>query len=321
MEQTIKLSVIVPVYNVAPYLRDCLDSLLFEIAEDTEIIVVNDGSTDESPAICDEYANNYSQIRTIHQRNFGQSSARNSGLSSARGTYLTFVDSDDYVSMPALKQVVARMEATNADMAIADFTPVKPQMEFREQEVGRAVDVAAQSIGVSGYLKNIQKHTMMVWNKVYRRERVKDVLYPVGAIYEDVFYIKHVLERIDHVIYLPVCTYYYRTQRKGSTAFSFKENRLKGYPFFDDFGKYVRQNFGKEEFLSVATYIADFFQSQYYECALLLGDKRIMKLTLDKYREYVKDTPFRLFPIYRSVFRVSPRLYNFIRNVRNKRWS
>lgn len=318
MENNIRLSIIVPVYNVAAYIRDCLDSLLYEIASDTEIIVVDDGSTDESPQICDEYAERNQHVQVIHQKNAGQSAARNAGLSAAKGTYLAFVDSDDFVSMPALNTVVARMDEMHVDWAIADYTPVDSLTKFQKDNIQTTCNGSGIVYGISDYLVNINTHTMMVWNKVYRRDKVKDIQYPVGAIYEDVYYIRHLIECTAKILYVPICIYYYRVQRKGSTAFSFKKNRLLGYLFFDDIADFVRKNYGNREYDCVATYAADFFQGQYYECAILLGDKEIMQYILDKYKKYIKGIPFSLFPLYRSFFRLSPSIYTHMKSLRNK---
>lgn len=122
IKKNIKLSAIVPVYNVAPFLRDCLDSLLYGIAPDTEILIIDDGSTDGSPEICDEYACNNPQIKVFHQQNAGLSAARNKGLENAEGSFLIFVDSDDFVSMQRVNHVVAKMEETQSDMAITDYS-------------------------------------------------------------------------------------------------------------------------------------------------------------------------------------------------------
>ena len=257
MKNNIKLSAIVPVYNTAPFLRDCLDSLLYGISPDTEILIIDDGSTDESPKICDEYACNYQQIKVFHQQNAGLSAARNKGLENAEGSFLIFVDSDDFVSMKRVNHVVAKMEETQSDMAITDYSFINSLMRFRKNEMNDGKDHFSQIIGISDYLKNIQKHTMMVWNKVYRREVVKDIFYPVGVIYEDVYYIHRVLTKVNKLLYCPICTYFYRVQREGSTVCSFKLNRLKGYPYLDEFGEYVFQKYGKEEYKSVALYIAE----------------------------------------------------------------
>lgn len=110
------VSVIVPVYNTARYLRDCLDSLLNQTMCDYEIILVNDGSADESGLICDEYAGEYPCVKVIHQQNGGPSAARNAGLDSARGEHIAFVDSDDRISPDFLKRLY--IQTTSADCQI-----------------------------------------------------------------------------------------------------------------------------------------------------------------------------------------------------------
>ena len=134
----IKLSFIVPVYNVAPYLRKCVDSLLAQEYSDYEIILVDDGSTDGSGAICDDYANTHytsnithqaCPIRVIHQDNAGLSAARNSGIKAARGTYLCFMDSDDYWEENVLGKLMAQVEKENLDVLRFDYQNVRLKNE------------------------------------------------------------------------------------------------------------------------------------------------------------------------------------------------
>ena len=105
-----KLSIIIPVYQVEQTLRRCIDSVLSQSFSDWEMILVDDGSTDESPKICDEYVKNYDKIHVIHKQNGGLSDARNVGIEHAKGTYITFVDSDDYLGDDTLKKVMRLME-------------------------------------------------------------------------------------------------------------------------------------------------------------------------------------------------------------------
>ncbi len=111
-----KLSIIVPIYNVAPYLHKCVDSLLAQNYEDYEIILVDDGSPDACPQICDEYAVAHENIRVIHRKNGGLSAARNSGIEVAQGEYLMFVDSDDYIEPNVLSGLMAQVERDNLDV-------------------------------------------------------------------------------------------------------------------------------------------------------------------------------------------------------------
>ena len=142
---TLKLSFIVPVYNVAPYLRKCVDSLLAQDFDDYEIILVDDGSTDESSAICDEYAspsftNSLTHsvvIKVIHQANAGLSAARNSGILAARGEYLCFVDSDDYWQPNVLGGLMAQVERENLDVLRFDYQNVRLKNEGVRETIVR----------------------------------------------------------------------------------------------------------------------------------------------------------------------------------------
>lgn len=116
------ISVIVPVYNVENYMRQCIDSLLNQTLSNIEIILVDDGATDTSPKICDEYARRYSRIKVIHKLNGGLGSARNAGMKEARGKYIGFVDSDDYVSVKMYETLLDVAETNKADCAYCEFT-------------------------------------------------------------------------------------------------------------------------------------------------------------------------------------------------------
>ena len=116
------ISVIVPVYNVEKYMRQCVDSLLNQTVSNIEIILVDDGATDTSPKICDEYAKKYSYVKVIHKLNGGLGSARNAGMNEAQGKYIGFVDSDDYVSVKMYKTLLDLAETNEADCAYCEFT-------------------------------------------------------------------------------------------------------------------------------------------------------------------------------------------------------
>ena len=120
-----RLSFIVPVYNVAPYLRKCVDSLIAQDYDDYEIILVDDGSTDECPQICDELAAAYENIRVIHQENAGLSAARNAGLKVAKGEYICFVDSDDYWEENVLGGLMEQVEREKLDVLRFDYQNVR----------------------------------------------------------------------------------------------------------------------------------------------------------------------------------------------------
>lgn len=131
----VKVSVIVPVYNVENYLVNCIESLIVQTYNNFEIILVDDGSTDNSGEICDEYAQRYDFIQVIHKQNAGLGFARNSGMEVSKGEYVTFIDSDDYADADLIKNLVDGLEENNADTCIGGFKKVSDSgnILFREQ--------------------------------------------------------------------------------------------------------------------------------------------------------------------------------------------
>ena len=182
------VSVIVPVYNVAPYLREALDSVVNQTYKDLEIIIVDDGSDDGSASICEEYASSDPRIKLIHQANNGLSGARNTGLESATGDFVSFVDSDDSVSPVFIEKLVNAINSASASIAICRYSAIFAS--------GSMDGVAASSVfpiindGLYYRHEAIkllvdEKLSVNVCNKLFRRELWSDVRFPEGHFYED----------------------------------------------------------------------------------------------------------------------------------------
>lgn len=317
MESNIRLSVIVPVYNVAPYLRACIESLLHGVASDSEIILIDDGSTDECPSICDEYASRISQVKVQHQLNAGLSAARNTGLGIAKGRYISFIDSDDMASSTIMNGIVDLLEKTGADFAVTDYLKI-PFNTSKEYYKTIKTEWKHTEMDASGFLEHIDTYSLMVWNKIFRRETIQGFEYPVGAIYEDVSYMCNVLERTRKIIYVPTTMNYYRVQRPGSMFSSkFSEWRYKGFVFFDTLIELCNKKMSQAAYISACRYAADFFQLQYIE-ATMLADKKTVKDMYGRYRRFVGEIPFRLLPLYRFLFRLSPSTYTRLKILKQR---
>ena len=315
-ENNIKLSIILPVYNVAPYLRMCLDSILEEIKDDTEIIVIDDGSTDQSPAICDEYSNKYRQVRVRHQVNAGQSAARNAGLSAARGRYISFIDSDDFIDSRVLNYMVSVLETSKVDFAISSFVSIPYNCVQRNYE---SFDNKKFSlISNEDFLQDIQKYAMQVWNKVYRRTFIEGLYFKEGILYEDVAYIHEIAMRMSKAVYIDTPMYYYRIARPGSTVSTFKMTRLPAYDDVQTFVSDVHEQFSEKAYLSISRMAANFFQQQYTECKLLLNDKIILEDILKRYKDVVGVLPIKLTPLYAFLFRISPTVFCWLKRIKSK---
>ena len=207
------LSIIVPVYKVENYLPKCIDSILAQTFTDFELILVDDGSPDDCPALCDAAAEKDARVRVIHQKNGGLSAARNAGLDAARGAWIGFVDSDDYIAPEMYEVLYQAVQSTGADLALCDYAEVDeagtpcPQMHVSLSEgelTGQELLKRASGLMVQ-----------LAWNKLYRRAIFTQLRYPEGKLNEDLFLIPEVCLQIQKAVVVPKALYYY-VQRGGS---------------------------------------------------------------------------------------------------------
>lgn len=211
------VSIIVPVYNTEKYLHNCINSLLAQTCTDIEILLVNDGSTDTSGDICDAYAAQDSRVRVIHQQNAGVSSARNAALAVARGEYIAFVDSDDWVSPDYIEDLQSAMTESGADLVACGmfavysrFDTVQDKTDCTEVLEGREVyRVLLCDVQVGGYL----------WNKLFKRELIRDGFDTDLHLSEDFLFCAKYAREVGRTVILRRKLYYYwqNPQRKHST--------------------------------------------------------------------------------------------------------
>ncbi|MCR5670834.1 MAG: glycosyltransferase [Butyrivibrio sp.] len=217
------ISVIVPVYNVEPYLMECLDSILGQSFSSFELIIVDDGSTDGSPMICDTYKNTDERIKVIHKENGGLSSARNAGLDIALGEYVCFIDSDDRIAPDFLEKLLDRINEKAADIAFCDvdFSRMKGACE-KDVDV---LNLTSKNAREWLYDHNSREYVLMVitCNKLFRRALFEDLRYPEGRLHEDEFMIWPLLNRAKRIVYISEKLYLYRDNEAGITSGS---NRL-----------------------------------------------------------------------------------------------
>lgn len=205
------VSVIIPVFNVAPYLREALDSVVQQTYPYLEIIIVDDGSGDGSGKICDEYCSD-ARVQVIHQENRGVSGARNAGLDRASGEYIAFLDPDDAWHPDFIRKMVGAME--NVDVAICQFEEFRQKLETRGQiqpaaKKGFYSRKEALCALVEGTINK------SVWNKLYRKELWKETRFPEGHNYEDIDTTYRIFDLCSRIFFLDEPLYLYR-KRQGS---------------------------------------------------------------------------------------------------------
>ncbi len=214
------LSVIVPVYNVEAYLGACIDSILGQTFEDFEVILVDDGSTDGCPAICDGYAERDGRVKVVHKANGGLSSARNAGMAAAHAGIYSFIDSDDLVHPQMLEALMAPLSADpSVGVAVCAYERIRGEedcdLQVKSVPSAEIVDpVRALEVVYGNEVPNI---TFVAWNKVYRRSLFErsGVLYPEGKLYEDGFTTYRLLYEARKVAIVDARLYFYRV-RPGS---------------------------------------------------------------------------------------------------------
>jgi glycosyltransferase len=216
-----QFSIVIPVYNVAPYLRECVDSVLAQNSTDYEIILVDDGSTDNSPAICDEYAEKYSQIKVIHKANGGLSDARNFGIKKAQGDYLMFLDSDDFWNREnVLLDLHNIIKENNPDLIIHELSSFYNSekiilRKFKNKEIQNFSYDFKEDLK---YLVNNDIYYATACNKIIKTSIVKEnnIEFPKGKLHEDIAWCADIISHIDKYTIYEKSFYFYRQEREGA---------------------------------------------------------------------------------------------------------
>lgn len=307
-----KVSVIIPVYNVEKYLRRCLDSVVNQTYKDIEVILVNDGSPDNSKEICEEYVAKYSNIQLINQKNAGLGAARNTGLQYITGNAVTFVDSDDWLELDAIEYYVASMKKSDADIVVTQMIRKK---EYFSNEGTNGTTIKEEVLNQEQFAKkyfkidgnNIEYYACA---KLYKREIAREVKYPVGLFAEDVPAAFGYIIRSQKIFYSTKVTYNYFFNDNSLTAkFTDKDFDLEK---IWDLVVEEAKVYGNEDYIlyaKVNRYRIDFnllcrialsenksdIEKYSQEIVVLLGKVKENKKILLKYLSFSRKVIFRLF--------------------------
>lgn len=243
-EKNIKLSIVALVYNLEKYLPRCLDALVNQTLEEIEILCVDDGSTDSAPQIIDEYEKRYpNKVKAFHKENGGEFTTRNYGLERAKGEYITFVDTDDYVEKDWAEKLYNAAKENEADFAVCAFERI-------DLETNKVVGTDMTSFGRT--VKKVDpKDDFIVfinpapWNKIYKREKIKDLRFLSFRGFNDTMFLMEAYTRIEKIAFVPDVLYHYYL-RYDSQIHTINENdvnNLKKYllevkDFYIKSGKY-----------------------------------------------------------------------------------
>lgn len=223
------ISIVVPVYNVEKYLTRCIESICKQSYKFIEIILVDDGSSDSSGELCDKYKKQDNRITVIHKSNGGLSDARNAGIDVAKGEYISFIDSDDYIDPYMIEKLYESIKRTDSDISICNFKYVNEDgIEINNK--GKYFNENKVIFGSENIEKNLifnnSVHWVVAWNKLYRRRIFDDLRYKTGIIHEDEFIVHYIYGKAKKVVCITDELYFY-VQRNNSITKS--EISIKSY--------------------------------------------------------------------------------------------
>ena len=304
------VSIIVPVYNVEAYLSQCVDSLVNQTYPHIEIILVDDGSTDASGRICDEYAQRDTRIRVIHKPNGGQSEARNTALSVAAGYYVMYVDSDDWIAIDTVEKCLAILEK-NSEIDLLEFGTIDyidgVPAEYQSYSGGSENEQMSGLNALRSYsLGNLP--SPLAGGKVCVIDKVKELRFLDGRLHEDNVYVFEALTKVNYYYYLNEPLYFYRRNRVGATT------QLLNFKIQDMFLNIrdVRSKMSKEhpEYVIYANSLMLHRVLDYsFRCYRQGVDVKKFEKMLAPFIESVKAYPILDPTIKKKLFIYMPRLY------------
>ncbi|MCC9043476.1 glycosyltransferase [Myroides sp. M-43] len=225
------ISVIVPIYNVEDYLGECLDSIINQSYENLEIILINDGTPDNSAEICREYAARDNRIVFLEKENGGLSSARNFGLDHATGDYISFIDSDDFIHEDYFKILIEYTE--DHELIFCNFSAYyanQPQHEITIEDFNSFESVTFTSTELLKQISTFKRPLVIVaWAKLYKKELWTKLRYPIGKTHEDEYVVHHFIDKAKKIKFIDLPLYYYRQDREGSIMHTQSEKKIRDY--------------------------------------------------------------------------------------------
>ena len=256
-----KISVIMPVYNVENYIEKSIESVINQTLKDIEIIIVNDGSNDNSKTIIEKYLKKYTNIKYFEKENGGLSSARNYGLKYANGEYIAFLDSDDYIEQNMYEEMYNVAQNENADMVECDFIWEYPNK--KKNDIGRTYFSKKEAI---------EKARVVAWNKIIKKEVIEKtkVQFPMGLRYEDIEFFYKIVPHLNKISFVKKCFVHY-IQRKNSIANTQNIRTKEIFKVLDNVIKYYKENYLYEEYKEELEYT-------YIRILLCSSLKRICKI-------------------------------------------
>ncbi|MDQ0478172.1 glycosyltransferase [Chryseobacterium sp. MDT2-18] len=315
-----KISVIIPVYNVEKYLSACIESIINQTYRNLEIILVDDGSTDCCPKICDDYAAKDSRIKVRHKENGGLSDARNVGIEVATGEYIAFVDSDDLITLNFCEILLQTALQNRGGIVECSFAKFENEFEINwEQLDSKSIDLVYQTEeALELLIKDTIKQT--VWNKLYKKEIIDGVLFEKNRKHEDEFWTYQVIGKAKRIVKNDNVLYFYRQHPESIMGQGYSLQRLDGLDALEERILFMQRNYPQLFHLSFKSFWSA--SSAHYQNLTQnsnldqngLHRKRILR-NLKKYKTEISDKDFKLKDLFwLHFFLLMPNIYSKFRN-------
>lgn len=318
------ISIIVPVYKVEKYLKRCILSITNQTYENLEIILVDDGSPDNCPLICDEMAEKDERIKVIHQENKGLSGARNAGIDIAKGEYIAFVDSDDFIAEDFIEVLYNACISTQSDIAQSKYEYVTKDELLHSKEEGQLYTYSGIEMIENMYIPD-GAYFVVAWNKLYKASLFENIRYPLGRIHEDEATTHLLYYKAQRAVFVDRFLYGYFTAEESITRNAFNKKRLDWEWAVNNRLDFLKEKNLYKIYIKAVKAYADGVIDLYYQCRESLKDsdmeqkelKRKIKKRVKEckiYRKYEK-LPLSTYIGYK-IFDISPMLYKKLLNMR-----
>lgn len=318
------ISIIVPVYNVEPYLVRCIDSILAQTFADFELILIDDGSPDNCGKICDEYAKKEARIHVIHQKNGGLSSARNAGIDwvfkNSNSQWLTFIDSDDWIHPQYLDLLLSSATTLNADVSICEYEETN---EYFHPAPVTNFDIHKQT--PEEFFVNHHVTAVIACCKLYNKSCFENIRYPLGKLHEDEFTTYKILFQKTHVSYLNKKLYFYYTNPHSIVRSKWSPKRLDAITAYEEQITFFRKSEHRDALVDVERKLLWYIVAQIeftekYD-AYKSFTPRLKKKLKSCIKDFKKDLNLSLengFDFYRKAYPTSTKFYWIIISVLKK---
>ncbi len=276
-----RISVIVSIYNIQDYLPRAIESICSQSYRNLEILLVDDGSTDRSGKICDEYAAKDERIRVIHKPNGGLSSARNTGIGEAKGRYLTFVDGDDWLEETMYEDMLRALQTWGAQLVICNYKEISRTGIKDSSTEGVTLWEGREALAAFIHEDEAYRMDNAAWNKLYTRELLGDLRFPEGKLFEDIVYTTRLFAASKKTVYLDQAYYNYVTDRDGSIMNSRQVERIltDQLPAYLEKGDFLKE-LGEQELYQT---------HQYFFCKrMLLHYRQVYEQKPEGYKFFLK---------------------------------